>query len=162
MKSPGVRSLIVLGALLVFGALNFAIAGKERTIRDGEAVYLELVPVDPRSLMQGDYMALRFALAEALERANGKADVAPREGEVRFASAALDARRVAHLAGTGTAVRLRYRIRGGQVWLGTNAFFFEEGSAERFTAARYGEFRVDRASGEAVLVGLRDAALKPM
>jgi uncharacterized membrane-anchored protein len=57
-------------------------------------------------------------------------------------------------------LRLRYRIRANRVWLGTNAFFFEEGSAARFNGARYGEFRVDRASGEAVLVGLRDAALK--
>ena len=162
MKTPWVRGLIVLGALLALGALNFAIAGKERTIRDGDTVYLELVPVDPRSLMQGDYMALRFALVQDLERANEKAGAAPRDGEVRFAGVALDAQRIAHLTGTGTTVRLRYRIRSGQVWLGTNAFFFEEGTAERFTAARYGEFRVDRASGEAVLVGLRDAALKPM
>jgi uncharacterized membrane-anchored protein len=43
--------------------------------------------------------------------------------------------------------------------LGTNAFFFQEGDAERFSSARYGEFRVDRSSGEAVLVGLRDDAL---
>ena len=107
-------------------------------------------------------MALRFALAQALERANEKVGDAPREGEVRFADVALDPQRIAHLAGTGAPVRLRYRIRGGRVWLGTNAFFFEEGSAGRFTAARYGEFRVDRASGEAVLVGLRDAALRPM
>ena len=162
MMTTWIRGLIVLGALLVLGALNFAIAGKERTIRDGEIVYLELVPVDPRSLIQGDYMALRFALAEALERKNARADDAPREGEVRFADVALDVQRIAHLAGSGAPVRLRYRIRGGRVWLGTNAFFFEEGTAERFTAARYGEFRVDRANGEAVLVGLRDAALRPM
>ena len=45
------------------------------------------------------------------------------------------------------------------VWLGTNAFFFEEGTAERFNGARYGEFRVDRTSGEAVLVGLRNDRL---
>lgn len=55
-----------------------------------------------------------------------------------------------------------FRMRKGNVWLGTNAFFFEEGSEQRFAAARYGEFRVDAGSGEAVLVGLRDSALKPL
>jgi uncharacterized membrane-anchored protein len=72
--------------------------------------------------------------------------------------------RVAALADTTapTTLKLRYRIRNGQVWLGTNAFFFQEGDAERFNAARYGEFRVDRASGEAVLVGLRDETLKAL
>ena len=61
-----------------------------------------------------------------------------------------------------TKLKFRYRIREGQVWLGTNAFFFQEGDEPRFANARYGEFRVDAKSGEAVLVGLRDAALKAL
>jgi uncharacterized membrane-anchored protein len=48
------------------------------------------------------------------------------------------------------------------VWLGTNAYFFEEGTAQQYEGARFGEFRVDRESGEAVLVGLADKALKRM
>jgi uncharacterized membrane-anchored protein len=48
------------------------------------------------------------------------------------------------------------------VWLGTNAYFFEEGTAQRFERARFGEFRIDRESGEAVLVGLRDEQLQEM
>jgi uncharacterized membrane-anchored protein len=156
-----IRALIVLGAVLVLGALNFAIVGKERVKRDGEVAYLRLAPVDPRSLMQGDYMALRFALVQDLERS---AIPAPREGETRYAEVALDTNRVARLAATeaGAQIRLRYRIRNGHVWLGTNAFFFEEGRAQRFSSARYGEFRVDRRSGEAVLVGLRNDALEAL
>ena len=159
-----VRSLIALGALLVLGAVNLAIVTKERIKRDGEPLYLALAPVDPRSLLQGDYMALRFELAQALERSDDPPGKARREGETRFAAVALGAQRVAALAAPNAPapLRLRYRIRGGQVWLGTNAFFFEEGSADRFANARYGEFRVDRASGEAVLVGLRDAKLKAL
>jgi len=53
-------------------------------------------------------------------------------------------------------------LRNERVWLGTNAYFFEEGSAERFENARFGEFRLDRESGEAVLVGLRDGELKAL
>jgi len=63
---------------------------------------------------------------------------------------------------SGPRLALRYRIRGGNVWLGTNAFFFEEGTADRYRDARFGEFRVDRASGEAILVGLRNDALDPL
>ena len=164
MKTTWIRTLIVLGTLLVLGAVNLAIVGKERIRRDGETAYLPLAPVDPRSLLQGDYMALRFALVQELESGDMRTGRAPREGEIRYASVALDTQRVARLATVGAPapMRLRYRIRDGQIWLGTNAFFFEEGMAERFTGARYGEFRVDRASGEAVLVGLRDAGLKPM
>jgi len=159
------RLLILFGALLVLGAVNFAIYGKERIKSGGEVVYLKLAPADPRSLMQGDYMALRFVLVQELEKSldlnTSTPAQSPREGEVRWASVTLAADRVATLsdAAPATPLKLRYRIRNAQVWLGTNAFFFQEGDAQRFSGARYGEFRVDRSSGEAVLVGLRDEAL---
>jgi uncharacterized membrane-anchored protein len=156
MNTVTTRGLILLAALLVLGAVNYSIYGKEQVIRTGEVVYLELAPVDPRSLMQGDYMALRFRLAEQIEtaRANSSFDAA-----VRSAPLSLDPRRVATLAAGDAALRMMFRIRGGGVWLGTNAYFFAEGSAERYSQARYGEFRVSRDSGEAVLVGLADEGL---
>lgn len=150
------RALIVAGALLVLGVVNASIAGKERVIRDGEVVFLDLGPRDPRSLMQGDYMALRFRLADQLP--GGK------EGEQLVARIVVDERRIATLARPGAAstLPLRYRVRNGAPWIGTNAYFFQEGADRHYAPARYGEFRIDRESGEAVLVGLRDAALKPL
>lgn len=178
------RALIVVGALLVLASVDYSIWGKERVIRGGETIYLELAPIDPRSLMQGDYMALRFRLADRIaewREAEGRA-------RVRTAPLVVDDRGVATLAeGGGGAVtgrgdevaagsggeaggatrsagdpgspRIAFRIRGGRVWLGTDAYFFEEGTADRYATARYGEFRVDPSSGEAVLVGLLDAGL---
>ena len=169
-----VRLLIAFGALLVLGAVDYGVLQKETIRRDGEVVFLELAPVDPRSLMQGDYMALRFRIAQDIDRrettpgvidADLRTDAAPtREGRLAFVPLALDDRRVATLASApaGAPLRLRYRIRRGGVWLGTNAFFFQEGQSARFRGARYGEFRLDKASGEAVLVGLRDAQLQPL
>jgi uncharacterized membrane-anchored protein len=151
------RIVIVLAALLVLGAVNSSIASKERVIRDGEVVYLELAPVDPRSLMQGDYMALSFRLAAEIEDARARASIDER---ARSAPLTLDGRRVATLDAAGqSALRIGFRIRSGRVWLGTNAYFFSEGSAARYAGARYGEFRLDRDSGDAVLVGLRDENL---
>ena len=164
MKSVVPRALIVLGALLALGAVNVAVVGKERIKRDGDIVYLPLAPVDPRSLVQGDYMALRFALAREIAGRDEAAHHVEREGEVAFAALTLDDKRVARLAADAApaAMKLRYRVRGGRICLGTDAFFFEEGTAERFRAARYGEFRVDRRSGEAVLVGLRNDGLEAL
>lgn len=177
------RVLTLVGALLVLGSVDYSIYGKERVIRDGETVYLELAPVDPRSLMQGDYMALRFRLAGRI------AEWRETEGRERLRTAPLtvDDRGVATLSeegggvtegsgevggssedrgevgepgeGAAGSLRIAFRMRGGRVWLGTNAYFFAEGTADRYEGARYGEFRVDPATGEAVLVGLRDAEL---
>ncbi len=154
------RVLLVAGAVLVFGGVNWQIASKERLRANGQTVYLALAPVDPRSLMQGDYMALRFALARDIASESGW----DRGGEGRgTAIVALDPRRVGRYVGMDTGaplhpdeLRLRFRVRNGAVWLGTNAFFFHEGDAERYARARYGEFRVNQ-DGDAMLVGLRDA-----
>ena len=55
------RSRVFLAVgLLVLVVVNVQIARKELLARSGRAVLLELAPVDPRSLMQGDYMALQF------------------------------------------------------------------------------------------------------
>jgi uncharacterized membrane-anchored protein len=153
------RILLAAGALLVLGAVNYGIVSKELVKRRGEVVYLELGPRDPRSLMQGDYMALRFPIAAQI--AATWAGAPPREGEMLTANLLVDERRVATLApsGASSTIPVRYRVRNRQVWLGTNAFFFEEGTDRRYAPARYGEFRVDRSTGEAVLVGLRDAKL---
>ena len=155
------RILIIVGAVLVLGAVNVSILGKERVKRDGVVVLLDLAPVDPRSIMQGDYMTLRFRLAQDIR---STVKPLPPEGGVALAPVNLGANQVGSLALAGEAgnVRIRYRIRKGEVWLGTNAFFFEEGKDALYAQARYGEFRVDPASGEAVLTGLRDAALKPL
>lgn len=161
MKAVKRRVTIVLGALLVLGAVNAAIFDKERIRRGGEIIYLQLAPVDPRSLVQGDYMALRFALVDQIERRRQDDKQSERNGDVGFAAITLDAEHIARLASdaAATPLKLRFHIRDGHVWLGTNAFFFEEGTAARFRDARYGEFRLDRTSGEAVLVGLRDDRL---
>jgi len=145
-----VRVGTVAALALVLVSVNVSIVAKERIKSQGERIYLELAPVDPRSLMQGDYMALRFEIANHIStEASGSAALQ------------LDARDVAtlHADQGAPGLHIRYRIRNGQVWLGTNAYFFEEGTARRFNGARYGEFRVDRDSGEAVLVGLADKNL---
>ena len=56
-------AILVLGAFIVLALVNLQIFGKEAIIRDGRTVLLRLAPVDPRSLIQGDYMALRYGIA---------------------------------------------------------------------------------------------------
>lgn len=164
------RRWTVLSALLVLLAFNWAWFGKAQIVDSGAQVFVALAPVDPRSLLQGDFMALRFGLSEEIEAARSVATApsdpqgAAFEGAFGRAPVRLDARGVVSLDWTNPApaLALRYRLRDGRVWLGTNAFFFAEGEVERYRDARFGIFRVDADSGEAVLVGLADADLAPL
>lgn len=150
--------LLLLWGLVLLGVLNGLVWQKERTVAQGRQVLLELAPRDPRSLLQGDYMVLRYTLAQGLP------DTLPGTGRLVLA---LDANQVGRFvrldAGEAPAAGqclLRYRRRG-QVRLGAESFFFQEGDAKLYERARYGELRVD-AAGNSVLVGLRDAAFLPL
>lgn len=160
--------LLWLGLALALAVVNVAIGSRERLLREGETVLLELAPVDPRSLMQGDYMALRFAVADELRKAlaTATAESDYRDGYAVLARAADGTTRfvrepAAPAPVAAGEVALRYRLRGGELRIVTNAWFFAEGQADRYQSARYGELRLGR-DGEALLVALRDGALKPL
>jgi len=60
------KKLVILGLILVLAFVNWSIASKEAHLSSGDIVVLRLAPVDPRSLMQGDYMTLTFSLANQI------------------------------------------------------------------------------------------------
>ena len=155
------KVIAILAGLAVLATTNYTIHSRERQLVDGAVVLLELAPVDPRSLMQGDYMALRFKVADDAFGRGPQKDA--RDGRIVVR---LDER------GVGSFVRrdggellaagevlLRYRIRDRQVKFATNAFFFQEGHAQHYAGARYGEFRVSP-SGELLLTHLRGENLE--
>lgn len=153
------RKLVALIAgLAVLAIVNFGIHQREQLLTQGRVVLLELAPVDPRSLMQGDYMRLNFALADQAFPSGRRQPLA--DGRI---VAALDARGVGRFRrfadGRPLArdeIALRYRVRSGQPNFATNAYFFEEGQAHAYESAAYGEFRVGP-DGDMILTGLRDA-----
>jgi uncharacterized membrane-anchored protein len=157
------KAVLLLAGLALLAFVNFGIYQRERLLTDGTTVFLRLSPVDPRSLVQGDYMRLNFEVADQAFR--GAASTAGSDGHIVVR---LDPRGVGRFDRFGDGrppargeVALRYRIRGGQPNFATNAFFFEEGSAGRYAAAAYGEFRVG-ADGDMILTGLRGPGLEPL
>ena len=158
------RWIALLAGLAILAVVNYVVYQREQLLTTGRVVLLELAPVDPRSLMQGDYMALRFRVARAAFAAGGPQG-ASGDGHLVLR---LDPRGVAGFVrfddGTPLAaddLRMRYRVRAGNPKFATNAYFFQEGTADRYAAARYGEFRV-APDGESILTGLRDKDLKAL
>ena len=160
------RAAVIFGGLaLVIVALLVLVLGKEGVLTRSTPLLLELVPVDPRSLMQGDYMVLDYAVSRAA-RISEQSRV--EDGRLVLRR---DERGVGHfvrreMPGDSTPLApgelwLRYKVRGGLVRLGAESFFFQEGHADRYATAKYGELRVAD-DGTSVLVGLRDAELKPL
>ncbi|CAN5319402.1 hypothetical protein BH11PSE10_BH11PSE10_13620 [soil metagenome] len=164
-KSGPRPAVFIAGALLTLIVANGAIWQKEQLIAEGRPVFVALAPVDPRSLMQGDYMRLRFALPEEVSAPLVGWDETHRP----HLTARLDARRVATLLRLNDAaapldegeILLQLTPKDGRWILVTDAWFFREGEAARFAAARFGEFRV-LPDGRALLVGVADQNLQPI
>ncbi|GGP79065.1 GDYXXLXY domain-containing protein [Shewanella ulleungensis] len=146
------RSLwAIIAAALILAGINYKIYQQEQLLAHGEIVLFELAPVDPRSLMQGDYMALNYDIAREVSQSVDELSNTP-ENYDGFFIVTLDQNRIAQFdsiyngAALTPAQRLiQYRVRDGRVKLASNAFFFQEGRAEEFEQAKYGEFRVNQA-----------------
>ena len=141
----------IIAAALILAGINYKIYQQEQLLAHGEIVLFELAPVDPRSLMQGDYMALNYDIAREVSQSVDELSNTP-ENYDGFFIVTLDQNRIAQFdsiyngAALTPAQRLiQYRVRDGRVKLASNAFFFQEGRAEEFEQAKYGEFRVNQA-----------------
>ena len=159
------KTIAVIALILVLVGINLSIIKKEKHIAFGEIAYLQLRPVDPRSLMQGDYMALRFSMADRIKEnlpknTEGKTWRERRKvkGQDGHVIVTLDEKRIAtfkaiykedseHTELAKNELKMQYRIRNGRVKFATDAYFFQEGTAKTFEQAKFGQFRVNREGG---------------
>lgn len=165
MKLVTRQLALLLSGLAILAGINATVWRYEHAMSSGEVVLLRLAPVDPRSLMQGDYMRLNYEIARELTSRDAR--TTQNKGSDTLVIR-LDAHQVATLVADGKPDRLASDERLLQVhqserqWqIGPDAYFFEEGTGEQYEAARYGEFRL-QADGKTLLVGLRDEAYQPI
>jgi uncharacterized membrane-anchored protein len=154
--------LLTLGNLFILLAfVNFSIWSKEKILGEGELVFLRLAPVDPRSLMQGDYMRLNYDIISNWD------DSVPARGYCIVETDAIQVARKVRMQITLQPMKkgekaIRYRkTNQRQINIGAGSFFFEEGSAEKYENAKYGGLRIDN-KGNSILTGLYDSAFRKL
>ena len=106
------RKLVALVAgLAVLGFVNFGIWQREQLVTGGRVMLLRLSPVDPRSLMQGDYMRLNFEVADRAFPWRSR----PRRGDGHVV-VGLDGRRVGHFRRIDQGGAPGGNLRAGAIW----------------------------------------------
>lgn len=151
------RRAIAAALLLIVATAGFVIWQFEQTLKAGRVVNIALAPLDPRSIMQGDYMALAYVIDREL----------PEDAtHYKYAWLNIDAKQRASLHSLSNnlpqdpqLIAILLRQRDSIVSVGPNAFFFTEGTAALYEQAPYGQLRVD-ASGKALLTGLLNENLQ--
>ena len=159
--------VVLVTVILVLAATNININKKEDLIVNGEKLFFPLAPVDPRSLMQGDYMRLRFQLAVNIQKRlsllNNKAVIPMQQGFVVVEKNEKSVVSFVDLfhkqALEDSQLLIPFKYRNYRVVFTSNAFYFQEGQASHFQKAKFGEFRRSK-EGDLILVHLLDKNLK--
>lgn len=148
--------IIFVNLIILLGLFNYSVFQKEKLLSDGQLILLELTPVDPRSLMQGDYMRLRYAISDSID-----SDSISKRGFC-----------VIKLKGNGIGEKIRtqenktpineneflikYTLKEWRgISIGAESYFFQEGEADKYENAKYGGIKVDT-EGNSLLIGLYD------
>lgn len=163
---------MILFLLVIICAFSYAVYHKEKLKSEGLSILLALAPADPRSLIQGDYMRLRYVLETKINQAlsSSKDQVLVgknRENQINDTLIiSLDKYQVAQFLrfDNGKPLSdheyyLKVKRKRKLIKIKPHSFMFQEGYATYYQAAKYGMFRLDP-SGKMLLIGLADQEYK--
>lgn len=147
--------LILLNFVAILLFICYSIWNNEKIYQLEENYLLELAPVDPRSLLQGDYMELNYKIAQHRISDNLRdgfiiAKIKDRNLLV-FQRAQKDMTPIVD----GEIALAFQRNNRSRIQLGIESYFFQEGNGEQFQQAIYGSIKVDK-NGKCMLVNLLD------
>jgi len=175
------KALFVLVLAVLLSAFGWSVLQKERQLQNGTVMILALRPVDPRSLMQGDYMVLRFAMEREIDHAlstqMGQRDegAIPNPESTDQESPPEQAERphkaIVRLDPSGEAIFVEldsgrplaegerlltfHRRSDEDIRIGAGTFLFQEGHGKAYGRAKYAEMRVD-SLGRSLITHLLD------
>lgn len=141
--------------LIVLFFFNGSIVKKETLLSDGQLLLLELAPVDPRSLIQGDYMRLNYGISS-----NQNVDSISKRGYCVVKLDSIGVAKKVRIQSAQTPINtgeylIEYTAGKWGINIGAESYFFQEGSSEKYEKAKYGGVKIDNA-GNSLLIGLYD------
>ena len=172
--------LVGVFVIALLGAVNYKVQQFEDVLATGKPVVLKIAPADPRSLMQGDYMVLNYAILSELQQSQfssesnesnettGIDELSP-SGKKAYILVHLDKNHVATLCEAQSEiptdfkhctpnVYLPIRYKGWSPELPSQDYFFAEGKGEYYAQSEYAEYRFK--DGILLLARLLDKDLK--
>lgn len=140
MKTKIKTTLIIFNFILLFVLTSFS-AFKEESYKKGEYFYLKLAPVDPRSLMQGDYMILNYEIVDKLW---ARLNETEKNMKVGYIVAKIDENKVAQFIDVvdkpfndRNLIFIKFKSNSYSIKINADSFLFQEGEAKTYENAKY-------------------------
>src|SRR5690606_11306192 len=142
-----------------FGYMGAQIVAKESILAEGVTVKLALAPIDPRSLMQGDYVSLNYDISTAPDHLADRIQEMPANSRVRVVlrmgqDGVVEFDRILEkneVSSEGEVV-INGRTDGWRnIYYGIESYFVPEGDGPKFErSAHFASVRIGK-NGDALL-----------
>lgn len=137
------KILVFLNLVILLTLFSWSVY-KEESYQKMNTFYFATSPVDPRSLMQGDYMVLNYRVTDTALQFLRKDDKDMRKGYIRIK---LNARKEAEfiridkklLPSVDNEISIAFTRNYDGIDIGVNSFMFQEGEGNKYSRAAYGE-----------------------
>ena len=166
------KILLIINIVILFVVTGFSANKEEGYKKSNSYFYLELAPVDPRSLLQGDYMTLNYDITDKAQEIifNGIYDSKDENNKFLdmrkgYIVVSLDENKVAKFVKLSKEktdekdlLFIAFKSDGFNVNINANSYLFQEGTGDKYENARYS--KVVLVDNKLRLVDLRDKDFK--
>lgn len=149
------KIFVVLNLLLLMIVFGYSVIKEEKNLKKA-TFYIKTVPVDPRSLIQGDYMVLNYDIAASARMEIGNI----RKGYIRIKINDLKIAEFIrideeYLPPLNNEISIQFQKNGSNIDIGVNSYLFQEGTGNKFQKAQYAEV-IELKNGKLRLKNLLD------
>ena len=183
MSNSVKKILLIVNIIILFVITGFSAVKEENYKKLDSYFYLELAPVDPRSILQGDYMTLNYDITDKVSDFiyNNRTYIYDGENENEVEEIR-ELRKLANAKKAYIAIRLdgnkvarfvkltkektdekdllfiAYKSNGYSVNINANSYLFQEGTGDKYENAHYA--KVVLVDNKLRLIDLRDKDFK--
>lgn len=133
------KILVVLNLLLLMLAFGYSVIKEEKNLNK-KTFYIKTAPIDPRSLIQGDYMILNYDITESARaeaRNLRKGYIRVRINDLKVAEFIGVDRE--YLPSSDNELSIQFHQNDSTIDIGVNSYLFQEGTGDKFQKAKYAE-----------------------
>ena len=166
------KILLIINIVILFVVTGFSANKEEGYKKSNSYFYLELAPVDPRSLLQGDYMTLNYDITDKAQEIifNGIYDSKDENNKFLdmrkgYIVVSLDENKVAKFVKLSKEktdekdlLFIAFKSDGFNVNINANSYLCQEGTGDKYENARYS--KVVLIGNNLRLIDLRDKDFK--
>lgn len=133
------KLLVVLNLILLIVVFGYSVIKEENNLKKN-TFYIKTSPVDPRSLIQGDYMVLNYNITDSarIEAVN------IRKGYIRIKINDLKIAEFIrvdkeYMPPSNNEISIQFQKNSSNIDIGVNSYLFQEGTGNKFQKAQYAE-----------------------